>query len=86
LQRVVDQHQHALHVAIDLIVPEPQDSETLLRKMTVTFGIASRVTIEIVLAPVDLDDEAMLQADKVDDEIVAGRLPAEVIAAFLPRS
>ena len=30
--------------------------------------------IEIMLTAIDLDDEAVLEADEIDDEIVAGRI------------
>ncbi|MEA2981855.1 MAG: hypothetical protein QOF09_3678 [Alphaproteobacteria bacterium] len=42
--------------------------------------------IEIVLPAVDLDDEAMLHANEVDDVAFAGRLAAEMKSALPPGS
>jgi len=40
--------------------------------------------IKVVLATVDFDDEAMLEADKVNDETIAGRLAAKMKSALPP--
>jgi len=55
-QRLVDQRKHSIEILIDLVVPEPQDSETFTRKMFIARGVPLRMRIDIVLPTVDLDD------------------------------
>jgi hypothetical protein len=83
-QCLVDYGQHAVEIPIDLIVPESKDSESLRCEMLIAFCVAARMCIEIVLSAIDLDDEAMLEAHKIDDEIVTRRLTAKVETAFAP--
>jgi hypothetical protein len=52
--------------------------------MPVAHSISRRVIIEIVLAPIDFDDQLLLQANEIDDEAVARRLAAEMKTALAP--
>jgi len=52
--------------------------------MAVAFCITFCMCIKVVLATVDFDDEAMLEADKVNDETIAGRLAAKMKSALPP--
>lgn len=52
--------------------------------MSIALGITACMRIEVMLTAIDLDDKAMLEADEVDDEVVARRLPAKMEAAFFP--
>ncbi len=83
-QRVIDQSQHALEIPIDFIVPETQYPEALADKMFVALRVAPRMRIEIMLTAVDLDDEALLETDEIDDIVIARSLAAEVESPFSP--
>jgi hypothetical protein len=50
--------------------------------VSIALGITACMRIEVMLTAIDLDDKAMLEADEVDDEVVARRLPAKMEAAF----
>src|SRR5207248_1936213 len=55
-------------------------------EMIVTLRVAPRMRIEIVLAAIHLDDEPLLQADKIDDMAVARGLAAKVESVPPPRA
>ena len=84
MECLVDQRQHAFEISIDLVIPETKDSVPLFCKMAVAFCITFCMCIKVVLATVDFDDEAMLEADKVNDETIAGRLAAKMKSALPP--
>jgi hypothetical protein len=50
----VDECQHALQIAIDFIVPEPQYAKAFLGKVIIALRVAPGMRIEIVLAAIDL--------------------------------
>src|ERR1043166_4636418 len=83
-QRVVDQRQHALQIAIDLVIPETQYPEALVAKILVALRVAPRMHIEIMLTAIDLYDETLLETDEIDDMAVARGLSAEVESALAP--
>jgi hypothetical protein len=76
--------QHAVEIAIDLVVPEPKDLKAPPCKTGVTARIARSMFIEVVLPAIEFDDEPMLHADEVDNETVARRLPPEMKTALSP--
>jgi hypothetical protein len=83
-QSCVNCFQDTSEVAIHVVIPKSQDTKAGLRKSSVADFVACRVRIEIVLTAIDLHNEAMLQADKIHDEIIAGRLPAKMKPALSP--
>src|SRR5260370_8265971 len=83
-QRFVDQRQHALHIPIDLIVPETQYREPFAGKVIVALRIAPGMRIEIMLTAIDLDHEAMLETDEIYDIAVARSLPPQMESVFSP--
>jgi hypothetical protein len=70
-QRVADHLEDALEIPIDLIVPKAQDPETLTDKNIVALRVTSCMRVKIMLTAVNLDDEAMLDTNEIDDEILA---------------
>jgi hypothetical protein len=78
--------QHAVKIAIDLVVPKPKDSKTPPRKTGVAARVARSMFIEIVLPAVEFDDEPMLHTDEVDNETLARRLSPEMKPALSPRA
>ena len=85
-QYSVYRFQHTGEITVDVAVPEPQSAKARPRELAVAGLIASLMRIEIVLTAVDLDDELMLQTNEVDNESLARRLSAKVIAARSPRA
>src|SRR5689334_19639316 len=65
LQCHVDRCEHAFNIAVDVVVPEAQHFESVAFETLVAQSIAPRVLFEIMLAAVNLNDEAMPQADEV---------------------
>ena len=55
----------------NFVVPEPRDRETLRSKPCVAGGVRSTFG---VLGAVAFDDDAMFEADKIDDEVADGNL------------
>jgi hypothetical protein len=72
-QRLIDQRKHTLQIPVDFIIPETQHPEALARKMAVALGVAPGMHIEVMLTAVDLDDEAMLEANEIED-VTRGRI------------
>jgi hypothetical protein len=85
-QSSVDRFQDALQVSIYITVPKTQNPKSIRKKFRVTPHIALPVFLKIVLATIDLNDEPMLHADEIDDDLLARRLPSEMIPAFSPRT
>jgi hypothetical protein len=83
-QSEIDRFQHPYEIAIDLAIPESKNAKAGVGQCAVTIIIARLMVVEIVLAAVDLDNEAMCETDKIHDETLARRLSAEVIAARPP--
>jgi hypothetical protein len=52
--------KHAVQIAIDIIIPETKSPETSAGKTIIAQRIAPSVCIEVVLASIDLNDQAML--------------------------
>jgi hypothetical protein len=52
--------------------------------MPVTLRVAASLHIAIMLTAVELDDEAMLGADKIHDESIARRLAAKMVSTLAP--
>ena len=83
-QCAVNRFQNAAQISIHICVPEPQNFEPLLLKMSVTFTILRRVLIEVVLSAIDFDDQPLSETDEIKNVTVAWRLSAKVIAAMFP--
>ena len=80
-QRSMDHLHNAIEVRVDLRIPEPQRPKS----GPTQDGVAHSVVISLnnivgMLAAVDLDDEAMLEADKVEIKSQQRRLPAEMVS------
>ena len=80
----MDERQHAFQIAIDFIVPEPQDAKAFLGKVIIALRVAPGMRIEIVLAAIDLHNEALFKADEVNYITIARSLPTEVVSLFSP--
>ena len=83
-QSEIDRFQHSCEIAIDVAIPESKNAKAGVGQCAVAIIVARLMVVEIVLAAVDLDNEAMRETDKIHDEPLARRLSAEVIAARPP--
>ena len=61
----IDNREHALKIAVDIGVPEPQHFVTVAFKTLIADSIAPRMLIEIMLTAVNLDDEAMSETYEI---------------------
>jgi len=80
VQCAIDERQHAVQIPIDVGAFDTQDSEASITEPT----IALRVRIEPVLTVIHLDDEPLLEANKINNAAIARRLTAEVNAPPSP--
>jgi hypothetical protein len=83
-QRLVDHDQNALQVSINFVVPEAQSPEPLAGKVPIALRVAPRMGIEVMLTAVNLDNQTLLETDKIDDVASARRLTAKMESAFFP--
>jgi hypothetical protein len=81
---LVDNCQHAVQITIDVIVPETQYAKTFVGQMMIALRVALGMRVEVMLTAVDLDDEPMLETNKIDDIVVARGLSPEVESLFSP--
>ena len=80
----VDHLQYSGKVAVDLVVPKPQNTKSTPFEAAGTNRIARGVVIKIVLTAINFDNEPVLETDKIDDVIVARRLPTKMKSALAP--
>jgi hypothetical protein len=85
-QSFVDHRENAFQIPIDFIVPESKNIEALAREVTIPSGVALRVSIEVVLAAINFNDQLVFQANEIHDEIVAWSLTPKVITALASRA
>ena len=83
-ESLVDRLQDTGKIAADVAIPEPENTKTGSRQCVVAILTANLMRIKIVLAAVDLDNKAMLEANEIHDKALARRLPAEMIAWLPP--
>jgi hypothetical protein len=84
VQRLVDQGENALHIPVNVIVPKSQYSETLAAQIVVARCVALSMCVEVMLASVYFDNEAMLQTDKIDNVTRVRGLTPEMVSTFSP--
>src|SRR5262249_20811101 len=72
--------QHSVQIAIHVRASDAQDPEASIAEPAVVL----RVRIEAVLTVIDLDNEPLLEAYKINDATIARRLAAEVNAPLSP--
>jgi hypothetical protein len=83
-QLVVDEHQHALQIPINVVVPEAQYSEASPDKVTIPTRIPTSMPIKVVLTAVDLNYKLVFETDEIYDVATARRLAAEVESLLSP--
>ena len=76
--------QNTAQISIDIAVPEPHHAKACPRKFLIAAVILGFVRILIVLSAVYLDDQAVLQANKIDNESLPWCLPSKMKAALSP--
>jgi hypothetical protein len=84
MQRFVNSREHAVQISIYFIIPKSQNLKSLLYELTITYVVALRMCIEVMLTAIDLNYEPMLETDEVNDGIVARCLPTKVKSALSP--
>ncbi len=80
---VYDAVHHALYVVVDIAVPDAKDTEPLSDEVGLPAGIMLALLGAAVGRTVDLEDEAVRQADEIDDVAVDGRLLSELESSRL---
>jgi hypothetical protein len=83
-QREIDRLQNGGETAIDLVVPKTKDAKATAGETGIALHVSRLTIIEIVLTSIEFDNQPMLQANKIDNEIVTWRLPSEVISPLSP--
>jgi hypothetical protein len=83
-QRLVDKGWHALQIAVDFVVPEAQYPKAFAGKVIVSLRVALGMGVEIMLAAVDLKDEAVFETDEIYNIVVTRGLSAEVKPLLSP--
>jgi hypothetical protein len=63
----IDDSQYATEIAVDLIVPGPQDAKSVARQRAIAYAIFVSMLIEIVLPSIEFYDELLFHADEIDD-------------------
>jgi hypothetical protein len=67
MQGTIDRLKNAVQVAIHVAVPEAQDSKSAIREANVALSVACGVDVFVMLAAIDLDHQAVLHADEIDN-------------------
>ena len=83
-QGCVDGFQNACEIAIDVTIPNLQDTEAGSAKFLVPIYIPCLMSIEIVLPAIDFDEKSMLETNEVHDVSLTRRLSPEMIATLSP--
>jgi hypothetical protein len=92
LERLLDQLDDAVEVRVDVRVPGSDRTKPCPSENRITHGVMISLQVFGVLAAVDFDDQAVLEADKVEIEAQQRRLPTEVkpvsahLAKLLPEA
>jgi hypothetical protein len=73
-----DRLQHAIDVAQDVVVPEPQNAIAVLCEPPIAHGIAR---VCCMLSAVDLDHQVLFATDEIDNVGPDRLLPDELVAA-----
>jgi hypothetical protein len=75
MQDIKQNGQHTLKILQHIIIPEPQYDEAVVRKPDIAFAVALRFC---VLAAIDFDHNAPLEAYEICDEAAHRHLPAKL--------
>ena len=84
VESMVYRLEHVREVAINIAVPESKHAKPFVCKTIVANRIARCMMLVVMLSSVQLDNNAMLHADKIDNEALARRLATEVKTTFSP--
>ncbi len=71
----------AFEIPENIIVPEPNDFETLSAKIAVAIFVPLLMRVQIVLAAVDLNNKANREAGKIYNQMVDRYLTAKMKSA-----
>jgi hypothetical protein len=75
--------QHAIHIAHDFVIPEPQKPIVVVEQPSVARLISRTFS---VLTTVDFEDQSFFTTDKIHYEIAYWLLPVELMAVDRPRA
>jgi len=68
----INNREHTFQIAVDIVVPESQHLEAAAFKTSIAHSIATFVVIEVVLAAIDFNNQAMSHANEIDYRAAAG--------------
>ncbi len=74
--------QHANHIVLDLIIGKTQDTKSKALKRSRALGVA--LSLGLMDAAIDLDDQLVLQAAEVDDKTINRMLTTEFMTVEAP--
>jgi hypothetical protein len=72
LKLSIDRLKNSVQVPIDVAVPKTKNFESLIRKASVACAVQLCVGIDIVLAAINLDNQSMAEAYKIENIAGAG--------------
>jgi hypothetical protein len=77
LRRFPDRFRDGLPFVEDFIVPIPQDLEPLRSQPLIAHSVVLALCLRVMLATVQLDDQAFFEADEIDNVFSQRKLTAE---------
>jgi hypothetical protein len=83
-QSSLDGFQHASQVSINIAIPEAKSAKSRSEERSVAPQVAPTVRVDIKLTTVDLDNQSVLHANKIDNDVLARRLTAVMITPLTP--
>jgi hypothetical protein len=78
LHRIPHRFRNGLPFLEDFVVPIPKDSEALRSQPVIASFVVSALGFRVVMAAVQLNDQALFQANEIDDVVARRELPAEL--------
>jgi hypothetical protein len=84
LQRLDYVLHDTVHVSQYIVIPEPQDNETLIPQPSIPLGII--IGLLSMLPAVQLDDQPFFQTDKIDNVLSQWLLATEFETLDLPKT
>jgi hypothetical protein len=80
----IDDFQDAVQIGIHIAIPKAKYAKAGTFQCYVTFFVSIRMSFQIVLTAVNLDNKPLLQTDEVDNVSLPWRLAAKMKSALSP--
>jgi len=80
---------HSAQIGVDLVIPKPQNRESQIFQIFISFLIIPRVFFSFVLGSVNFNDYFLFQTNKIDnvfvDNVLTPKFQVAKISVFNPR-